>query len=190
MFLLIAIAVALFIFAGTMKSKWQQIEKHTIGIDFSVTDYTKNQFESTRGNHALCLSIGCMLCILSVIPAIFIDAILPTDFWYECSGAFLFILVAIGVYLIVFTSNRNAGYQSLLSLNAKGTIGNTHVPESAKEVEYTNETIAAIMNVYWQTVTCVYLCVSFITFDWHITWIIWPVASILHSILKTSFQKL
>lgn len=190
MFLLIAIAVALFIFAGTMKSKWQQIAKHTVGIDFSITDYTKNQFESIRGNHALCLSIGCMLCILSIIPPMWIDTILPTDFWYECSAAFLFIMVAIGVYLIIFTSKRIAGYQSLLALNARETIGSTHVPESAKEIEYRNETVAAIMSVYWQTITCIYLCVSFISFDWHITWIIWPVASILHSILKTNFQKL
>ncbi|MDE6434745.1 MAG: permease prefix domain 1-containing protein [Lachnospiraceae bacterium] len=190
MFFFIAIAVALFIYAGTMKGKWQQIYKHTVGIDFSVTDYTKNQFESIRGNHALCLSIGCMLCILSIIPPIWIDAILPNDFWYECSAVFLFIMVAIGVYLIVFTSNRIAGYHSLLALNAKETIGSTHVPESAKEIEYTNETVAAIMSVYWQTITCIYLCVSFISYDWHITWIIWPVASILHSILKTNFQKL
>ncbi len=190
MFFLIGIAVALFIYAGTTKDKWLKIEKHTVGIDFAATNFTKNQFESTRGNHALCLSIGCMLCILSVIPSIVIDTIVPTDFWYECSGAFLFILVAIGVYLIVFTSNRNAGYQSLLSLNARETMGSTHVPESAREVEYTNKTIAAIMSVYWQTITCLYLCISFITFDWNITWVIWPVASILHSILKTSFQKL
>lgn len=190
MFVFIAVAVALFIFAGATTNKWQQIKKHAAGIDFSVTDYTKTQFESIRGNHALCLSIGCMLCILSVLPTVFIDAIHPTDFWYECSGAFFLILVAIGVYLIVFTCNRNADYHSLLSLNTKGTIGDAHVPESAKEVEYTNKTVATIMSVYWQTVTCIYLCVSFITFDWNLTWIIWPVAAVLHSILETNFQKL
>lgn len=190
MFVFIAVAVALFIFAGATTNKWQQIKKHTAGIDFSVTDYTKTQFESIRGNHALCLSIGCMICILSVLPSVFIDAIYPTDFWYECSGAFFLILVAIGVYLIVFTCNRNADYHSLLSLNTRGTIGDTHVPESAREVEYTNKTVAIIMSVYWQTITCIYLCVSFITFDWNITWVIWPVAAVLHSILETNFQKL
>ncbi|MDE5777947.1 MAG: permease prefix domain 1-containing protein [Lachnospiraceae bacterium] len=190
MFLIIAIGVAFFIFAGTMKQKWQQIERNTVGIDFNVTAYTKKQFESVRGSHALCLSLGCMLCILSFIPAFIIDTIFPTDFWYECSGAFLFILVAVGVYLIVFTSNRNKGYQALFALNARGTMGNTHVPESAKEVEYINETVRSVMNVYWQTVTCIYLCVSFLTFNWEITWIIWPVAAVIQSILKTNFQKL
>ena len=42
----------------------------------------------------------------------------------------------------------------------------------------------AILSVYWQTVTCLYLCISFLTFRWWITWIIWPLAAVLHSILK------
>ena len=41
-----------------------------------------------------------------------------------------------------------------------------------------------VLSVYWQTVTCIYLCWSFLTFRWWITWIIWPLASILHSVLK------
>lgn len=190
MFFFIGLAVAFFIRAGVTKGKWKHIKRRTIGIDFHVTDYTKTQYESIRSSHALCLSVGCMFCILSFIPSVLISAIIPTDFWYECSAGFLFILVAIGVYLIVFTANRNAGYQSLLSLNAKGTIGNVHVPESVKEVEYTSNRIAVVMSVYWQTVTCIYLCVSFITFDWHITWVIWPVAAIFRSILNTCFQKI
>ena len=41
-----------------------------------------------------------------------------------------------------------------------------------------------VLSVYWPTVTCIYLCWSFITFHWWITWIIWPLAAILHSVLK------
>ena len=190
MFLLIGIGVALFISPGTMKSKWLSITNRTVGIDFQVTDYTKNQFESTRSNHAVCLSIGCMLCILSFTPSIILDAVLPNNFGYALSGGFLFIFVAIGVYLIVFTCNRAKGYESLLALNARGTIGNTHVPEAAKEIEYTSPAVTTIMSVFWQTVTCIYLCVSFLTFDWEITWIIWPVAGVISSILKTNFKKL
>ena len=44
--------------------------------------------------------------------------------------------------------------------------------------------VNGILSVYWQTVTCIYLCWSFLTFRWWITWIIWPLASILHSVLK------
>ncbi|MBR4528793.1 MAG: hypothetical protein IKO80_00795 [Lachnospiraceae bacterium] len=41
-----------------------------------------------------------------------------------------------------------------------------------------------VLSVYWPTVTCLYLCWSFLTFRWWMTWIIWPLAAVLHSILK------
>lgn len=190
MFLLVAIAVALFIFSGSMTQRWQKIKKHAVGIDFQTTDYVRKQFENVRISHTLHLCIGCMLCILCVIPAIFLDAIFPSGFWYQCSGALMFAAVAIGVYLIVFTGGRNKGYQSLLALNAKGTMGNVNVPEDVKEVEYTSQVTADIMDVYWQTVTCIYLCISFLTFDWYMTWIIWPVAACIYAIIKNNFQKM
>lgn len=43
----------------------------------------------------------------------------------------------------------------------------------------------ATLSIYWSVVTCIYLTVSFITFAWHTTWIIWPIAGILCGILKT-----
>ena len=43
---------------------------------------------------------------------------------------------------------------------------------------------AVLSDVFWQTITCIYLIWSFLTFDWHITWIIWPVAGVLHKILN------
>lgn len=189
MFLLVAIAVALFIFSGNMTHKWSKIKNHAVGIDFQTTDYVKKQYENLNINHTLHLSIGCMLCILCVVPAIFFSVVFPTGFWYQCSGAFMFIAIAVGVYLIVFTSVRNKGYQSLLALNAKGTMGNANVPEGAREVEYNSQMAADIMDVYWQTVTCIYLSISFLTFDWYMTWIIWPVAGCVHAVIKANFQK-
>lgn len=190
LFLLVAVGVAVLIFANVMKHKWQQIEHNAVGIDFQVMDYAKKQYESIRGSHALCLSLGCMLCILSFIPSMVIDTIFSNVFWYEFSGGIMLILVAVGVYLMVFTGNRNKGYQRLFALNAKGTMGNTHVPESAKGTEYSSEKVTVIMSVYWQTVTCLYLCVSFLTFDWRFTWVIWPVAALIHSIIKINFEKI
>ena len=41
------------------------------------------------------------------------------------------------------------------------------------------------MSVFWPTVTCIYLSVSFITFAWALTWVIWPIAAVIHAIFKS-----
>lgn len=51
-------------------------------------------------------------------------------------------------------------------------------------VHFNHPVINAIMSVYWPTITCIYLAVSFLTFDWHITWIIWPIAAIISTLIN------
>ena len=56
------------------------------------------------------------------------------------------------------------------------------------ETQYSNKKLKAIMSAYWPTVTCIYLCVSFITAEWAYTWLIWPIAAALSAILKAVFS--
>ena len=48
--------------------------------------------------------------------------------------------------------------------------------------------IKALFSIFWSVVTIVYLAVSFLTFAWHITWIIWPLAGIFSGILRVIFE--
>lgn len=50
--------------------------------------------------------------------------------------------------------------------------------------EFAFHLASGALSVFWPTVTCLYLCWSFLTFKWWITWIIWPLAAVLHSVLK------
>ena len=63
-------------------------------------------------------------------------------------------------------------------------------PQSSrtKGVVYSDPTIQAIMDVYWETVLCLYLSWSFLTFAWWRTWIVWPVAAIIHALVKRIFK--
>jgi hypothetical protein len=71
--------------------------------------------------------------------------------------------------------------------DAENHTSNTH--GKSREITYGNATIAAIMSVFWQTVSCLYLSISFITFSWSMTWIIWPIAAILHKLLQSMFRE-
>lgn len=45
------------------------------------------------------------------------------------------------------------------------------------------------MSVYWPTITCIYLSWSFLTYDWHITWIIWVIAAVIEMYIKAVFKR-
>ena len=128
------------------------------------------------------LITGLILCICCCIPAIVID-----DTPVRINGSWgpfcIFAFVAAGVALMVYANSRMKLYKKLLKLNSENTIGGTYTSEKDKEPVYTNKTLRAIMSVYWPSVTCIYLCVSFLTFQWWITWIIWPIASVIQRLI-------
>ena len=45
-----------------------------------------------------------------------------------------------------------------------------------------------ILSIYWLMVTFIYLAISFTTMQWGITWIIWVLAGVFESIVKTIFE--
>ncbi len=50
-----------------------------------------------------------------------------------------------------------------------------------------NKVLDAFMSVYWLTIVCVYLCWSFLTYDWYITWIIWPISAVVRGMIYGIF---
>jgi fatty acid desaturase len=47
-----------------------------------------------------------------------------------------------------------------------------------------NKTFQTVSKVYWCVVVAVYLGYSFITNNWAMSWIIWPVAGVLFGAIK------
>ena len=181
MFIAIAAAVGLFMFSNFVMGKWKFFRERACSVDFATAEYVHNRRESFRVTRSMMNTIGVILCILSVLPVIVVDSLFG---WSSGFGVVLmFVFVGIGVFLLVVSGNVNAGFTVILSLNKRDTMGGSFVP-SQKQVTYKNETISQIMSVYWPTVTCIYLCWSFLSFDWHITWIVWVIAALVQQMLK------
>ena len=135
------------------------------------------------------LLTGIVLCAGSWLPSALLSNFSRME---NLVGApLLFIMVAIGVFMIVYSSVCNYAYVNLLSLNDKESMKSAYRPVAGNDgkLVYVNPAAEFIMGVYWPTVTCLYLIVSFTTFYWGITWIIWPLAAILHIILKKTLIK-
>lgn len=64
----------------------------------------------------------------------------------------------------------------------------TETKKKSKEKKTSgNRVLDSIMSVFWLTITCIYLCWSFLTYDWYITWIIWPIAAVLKGMIEGIF---
>lgn len=190
LFVCIAAAVGLFIAASFTLGKWEYLKTEPYCTDFATSKYIHEQKENYRTTHSLLLTVGIMLCILSAVPSAVIDCLnFSSDFLEDLSGAFVIIFVAIGVFMIVLTCTKNGGFDRLLKLNQHGTVGANFVPSQQETTHYENKTVAAIMSVFWPTITCLYLIWSFLSFDWYITWIIWPIAGIINALVKSMLGK-
>lgn len=182
MFLAIAAAVGLFMFSGFSMGKWKFLKEQPCSVDFATADYVHNRREGFRVTHAMMITIGVILCVLSVLPMMALEFMFSAD--PVIGVVLMFVFIGIGVFLIVAAANVNAGFTTILSLNKRDTVGGSFVP-SQKQVAYKSEAVSNIMSVYWPTVTCIYLCWSFLSFDWHITWIVWVIAALVQRLIRT-----
>ena len=123
--------------------------------------------------------------MLSVVP-IFLTLILfgegntPAESLpHVISIALLLVLVSIGVLLIVHSSVIWGGYQILLE--------DGEYSRASKAENKRNEPLSA---VYWGAVTVGYLAWSFLTNDWHKSWIVWPIAGVCYGLVLSVAKAL
>ena len=120
MFLCAAIGVGFIVFSSYMTKSWSFLRKQPCYIDDETIDYLKTEKEESQTASGMILAVGIMLCIVSVIPVIALNTALNIPIISDGVGpSMLFTLVAVGVFLIVFSSGRNKAYKKLLSLNKK-----------------------------------------------------------------------
>ena len=179
MFLCVGLGVVLIVGSSSLTEQWRFIKEEPCSIDAVSIDYVKNRQRDFMPSYAVMHSVGILLCVLCFIPAVIFDEF-GGHFWDNFSGAMLFVFVGAGVFLMVYSRSIKRTYARLLGLNDKTEFE----PWEEKKVEkYPNKTMRSIMGAYWSVVTCVYLCVSFLTFKWHMTWLIWPIAAALNSVI-------
>ncbi len=188
MMLMIVTAVCLFCYSSFMQNKWNFMKNSLCSIDYQTATFLQQQLEEKRPNLAVKKTLGIVICIICWIPCALLDMVFgESPLMDRLEPISLFLLVAIGVFLIVWSNIMLGSYKRLLNLNDKNTISGSYVPEQ-EEDRYVNDTVAVIMSVYWPTVTSIYLIWSFLSFQWHLTWIIWPIAAIICSVIKNNLK--
>ncbi len=194
MFVMVAVAVMFFILGGEVISKrWSYLKKELCSIDYATATFVHQEKERFRGSYIVQMSVGIVLCITCWLPSALFDEIqtgrgvLYGSLLETIGAEFLFIICAIGVFLIIHGNMINSSYEELLKINNKDTVGGNFVEDGVSR--YAGPVSEGFMSVYWPTIRSLYLIWSFLTFAWYKTWIIWPVAAILHGILEGVLKK-
>ena len=174
MFVCIALGVGFIVYSGFVDSEWKFIGKQLCFIDMNTASYVKERRKSFEGVRAICLTLGIVLCIVCWVPCLLFSASARVTI----GPALMFLLVGIGVFLIVYANSASKGFDMLLRVNDTKTISGGYGEPAPSEMKYVSKTAETIVLCYWPVVTCLYLIVSFLSFRWDLTWIIWPIAAV------------
>ncbi len=185
----IAVAVGIFICSGAVMGKWDYLKQQPCSIDFATAEFVHNERENYRMTHAVMNAVGVILCILCFVPLVVIEEFSRGIVSDAFGVIILLVLVAIGVFLFIVAGTRSSGYDTLLKLNDINTMGGSFVSSQSGQVRYNNKTVAAVMSVFWPTVTCIYLIWSFLSYDWHFTWIVWVIAALIETFIKNAYRS-
>lgn len=169
LFIMIGLAVAIFIYNGMKMERFEYLKKENIQVDARYEKQLRQLEEEDRPSYTVKIIVGVMLCILAVLQLIVIGSVYEdNDFVAVVSVAILLVIVGIAVVIFIIGGSRHEAIKVLLQEG-----------DYTKGSKKKSKVIDIIAGVYWPIITIIYLSWSFITMSWEITWIIWPLAGIL-----------
>ncbi len=168
--LMVAGAVLLFVLTGMKGNKFEYLEKDALDTAYGVSGMVKERMQREESDHTRSIAVGVVLCVLAAIPLFVLILWRGEDDFYGVLGvAAILALAAVGVYILVKASVPWEGYRMLL--------------EQGDYTRAKKRNARKYGGIYWSVVTALYLAVSFLTYRWDITWIIWPVAAVLFGVV-------
>ena len=165
MFIMVAVAVALFISASASKKSYNYLKKEGIDTEYGVEGMLREKLAKFSPIHIRDKITGIILCILSVVPSIIVDELFNNDIADRIVTFALFSMVAVGVFLIVRVSSVKKGFSKLLEED-----------HFTREKKTKDSGECAVIWIFWCIVTAIYLGFSFLTWNWTKSWIIFPIA--------------
>lgn len=165
---IIAAAVGIMIVKGIQYGKYEYLEKESITLQYGVQGIVQKKKEAYGNTFRTCVAIGVMIIILGVVPLMLAAAFDAGDLVYVICTDVLLVAVACGVFLFIRSGVVYGSFDKLLQQG-----------DYTEENKKLNRKYDFFPGVYWCVVTAIFLAWGFITNDWRISGIIWPVAGVL-----------
>jgi len=190
LFVLIAIAVTIFVVNGIQNEKYERYEKQLITLPESTAKLVEKKADEYKKPFALSISFGILFIFLGLITIGVVDALFGgIDLAEELSAAGLLAFIAMGVMLMVKAGIANDSYKHLLNIEKKvkevsARGASCAASENGEPSRSKTGVFAAIFNaVIWPLTVIAYLIWSFVGGGWNISWIVFPVAAMLSGVV-------
>lgn len=167
-----AFAVYTFIRVGFQNAPYEFLEKEPFETEYGVIGFARDRQKAYRSTYVKYHYIGACCCVLSPVPLL-CGAFSENDLHTMLSLCITILVAGIGVIFFIVAGVRWASMQKILK---EGEFS-----DKGKQKSKINE---AIGTAYWLMATAVYLGWSFLTNNWHITWVVWPIAGILFVVVE------
>lgn len=117
LFVLAGVGVGFIVLSSSRTKEWKFLKKKSCCIDYETRDMVKSERDLNGVKKSLMLSLGIVLCCISVVPVVFFGILFNGNFFSEALGpSMIFILTGLGVFFILFSTAKDDAYKKLLSL--------------------------------------------------------------------------
>lgn len=169
---LVATGVLHFIRYTSKLEKYEYLKFNVFELDYKAEEMVRNIQKQDEPTYKAAVSISVVCYILSALPVIVTPLVSEIDGLSVIAVTVTLIIVALSTYNLI---NKSSYYEPCNVLLQQGDY-------SVRSKS--NKTFQTVSKVYWCVVVAVYLGYSFITNNWVMSWIIWPVAGVLFGAIK------
>jgi len=163
----VAFGVSLFLRSSRYKRGVHNLEEQDFELAYGVQGAFSEKLEQYQNFYLRRISLSVSMMILSVVPLILVSLFSESYMALLMMVVLMFVIIGAAVYMLIPSVMEHGAYNLVL--------GEGDYSPSKRMENRRSEKLGAF---YWPLVTALYIGWSLWTQDWHITWIVWPVAGI------------
>ena len=173
LFACIATAVYTFITTNAKEKPYEYLSYEAIDTEYGVTGIVKEKKEAFKERHTRTIAFAVIMCVVCAVPLIVAGVINAPEMILVSMVDLLLIIIATAVNMMIRSGSVMDSYNKLLE-EEEFVVSKKLI---AKKVE-------RVSGLFWSATVAIYLAISLPTGRWEYTWVIWPVAALLHAALK------
>lgn len=172
LFVLVAIAVTIFVYSRLQISEYEELKKEDFDLEYGVKGIVSEKKKNFKNKYNMHIVLGIILCFIGVIFLVSFSVALE-DLYVIIAVCILLLCCSVATYLFTYAVIIMGTYNLLLR------------EEEYAQDKKSRSIIDAFSSCYWLIITGVYLLISFLTENWGLTWIIWPIAGVVFAAIVT-----